>query len=198
MNEVTGVGDDRLAQPFRKERLHALHQLDSRTAVAGAVEVQRRHLDRGHGDALLDLAELGNLVHRVESAAVVSQRRLQDSGRPEGLLERLHFIRLVVPARRPVAPEPLDEGVVTVRDGDVGEWVLEEEHVPGAALLIVVGHERLDEGWPVRHRCGDELGDALGGDDGRSVRGERAPIVAEQDGGIVPEGPDELDGIAGQ
>ena len=81
-------------------------------------------------------------------------------------------------AGRPVVPQPVDEREVVHLHDDVGERVLEEEHVPGP-LQLPVGEEALGDGAGRRHRHRHDPAPALGREGGGAVGGAGAPVVAD-------------------
>ncbi len=80
----------------------------------------------------------------------------------------------------------------------VCEGGLEEEHVPGAPLLVVVRQKRAEHRWPVRHGGRDESADLVRRHHGGTVRGNCTPVVTEHNGGVGAQRADQLDGVQGE
>ncbi len=160
----------------------ALMRRQQHAGVVAAVQVQRR-LRRGQQRRRLLLGQLRHLQRGVPHGAVVADGGQHALGVADGLLHLRHVPAAVV-ARRPVAPEVGNEGVVVERESHLGQRGEEEEHVP-ALLQLRVGEQR--------HADGRGRGD--GGRDGaapacrlvghRTVGGQCTPVVADEDG-VVP------------
>ena len=83
----------------------------------------------------------GGLVAQggVHGASVIGKRGAEHAGFGERRLRLGKHLGGKVPARGPVAPEPLDEREVLERDRDIRQGRLEKEDVPGPALLFGIG-----------------------------------------------------------
>ena len=92
----------------------------------------------------------------------------------------------------------------------VRQWVQQEEHVPTPAELIEIVEDRAGQHRPGRHRHRDDAAPPIGLADGGAVRGDCAPVVADDDGvavaaerlvqpiGVVRQRTDLVDTVGGQ
>ncbi len=182
VQEVAGVVDDLDLGPLGHEVERRPHGRQQHALVVAPVQIERR-LRRGQQRRRLLVGELGHLQRRVPHGAVVADGRHDALGVADGLLHPRHVPRPVV-ARRPVAPEVPEKGVVVERQRRLGQGGEEEEHVP-ALLELRVGEQRHADGGRGRHGRRDGAPPALGLVRHRAVGGQGAPVVADQDGVVA-------------
>lgn len=161
---------------------------DARDLLGGhAVAAVRRavQVKRGLGGVvapgrLLLLGPFGRAEsRRVELAPVVAERRLEVGGVADALLDERQVLARVV-ARRPVAPDAIDEGEVV--GGDRGLHDMLELEVPEVErpLDLVVGAQVLAEDLERRDVDDDAAPPPVRPEARGAPRGDGAPVVGDE------------------
>ncbi len=99
-------------------------------------------------------------------------------------------------ARRPGAPQAVDQGEGAAAHEIVRSWELEQAHVPALLPLLRVG-ERAYEGGRVRDRERDRAADVRRRGGAHGVGDRAAPVVADEID-LAAEATDQSDGVAGE
>jgi hypothetical protein len=82
-------------------------------------------------------------------------------------------------ARRPGAPQAIDQGELAAAHEIVGSWELEQAHIPALLPLLRVG-ERAQEGGRVRDRERDRATDVRRRGGAHGVGDHAAPVMADE------------------
>ena len=99
-------------------------------------------------------------------------------------------------ARRPGAPQVIDQGELPAAHEIVGSWELEQAHVP-ALLPLLRGGERAQEGGRVRDRERDRATDVRRRGGAHGVGDHAAPVVADEVD-LAAEVIDQGEGVGGE